>query len=938
MIIKIVGRPVFTVLIFHLALLKLSALNTTNVNQQMVVTPSVTTFMKDVYNAENQNWDVSSSDKGVVYFANSLGLLAYDGENWELHNTDNILRSVHCIGDTIYVGGNGIMGYYIESENLSTFYSLSNIQSDIWKIYSFDEDVVFQSFNRYFYLDTNGRISIERIAEGNTSYSYPLDNEIFYQVNYGALFALKPNKSSRQIIDDTILSKYMVNYISKLEQNKYLIGTRNNGLFFIENNELRPFNGELNELLKRYKINRAIHLKDDTYVFGTLDGGLIVANLSGEIKYVLNQKNGLANNRVHSLYKQDDSNLWVGTENGISHINIENPLRYLENKNIELGINYDLVEYNGYYYLCTNKGVYRNKVKPFQSYKHNLELVDGTEGHAWSLNVIDNNLFIGHNDASFIIEGDQLRKLSHIAGGYQFLRSKIDPSIIYQSSFYGLAVYKKINQQWNLYYTINNIDGPTRDVIELEDGSLLVSSQYKEAFHVYPDNELKSAQIKDLSKLTAFKNSKWIRAFTVGDDQLLVTNDTSVYYKNEQLYKAPTAMHNISYVSESINNYNFILKNGRLRLYNPNTSQFVNIPYDLSKVERNLIFKYENIRKVGDASFIICLSDGLVYSNIDSLLQHPIANKKTVLTNVEFSNDRSAETFTVDSINVIPNDFNTVTITFSALNYNSDSKYEVFLEGYHTEWRAIKNRNWVKFQNLREGEYKLMIRELGKAEITTYAFVIEPPIFRTNMAYMIYLLIVIVLAWGIRFSIEKRARWSLYKLRVKERKKRNEQLLLRTKELLNTEVKELQSEVSSKTDKLTNLLLQNTKKKEVIDNIKEELHGIKKEQRYVNARHIDKLSRMIKTNIDETKDWLVFEAAFSEAHQNFFKRLKEKHPKLTPEDLKLCAYLKVNLSSKELAPIFKITIRSVDLKIYRLKKKMDLQKDVKLKEYIQNFN
>ncbi|WP_282039013.1 triple tyrosine motif-containing protein [Saccharicrinis aurantiacus] len=930
-----------SIFILITCLLFIQNTNAASVNEDsksVVVTPSLRTFTKQDYKAENQNWSVSSSESGLVYFANSLGLLKYDGENWSLYKTDNVLRSVYCSGDTIYVGGSGLMGYFLERENLSQFHSLSNIQSDIWKIYKYNNEIVFQSFNRFFYLDKKGRIGIERLTEGNTSYSYLIDDEIYYQINYGPLYAIKPYGNSNRLVQDTLLKDYMVNYISKLNADKYLIGTLDNGLFILDNSKLTPLNGKLNSMLKKYKINRILKLNADTYVFGTLNGGVIVADITGKIKYIVNQSNGLPNNRIHSLHRQNDQNLWIGTENGISLVNLENPFRYLENRSAGLGINYDVIEYNGYFYLCTNQGVYRSKVDHTFPYEFKLELVDGTQGQVWSMYHIDDKLFLGHNTSTLLIDGEKLKQLSHIAGGYQFVQSKLNTNIIYQSSYYGVAVYKKENNNWNLFYTITNIDGPTRDVIENEDGSLIVTTQYKEAYHVYPNHEAQSAQIKDISKHATFSNSNWIRAFKIGNKNLLVTNDTSFYYEDEYLQIAPKELQGINYVSESIDDYSFILKDTELRLFNSKENNYVDIQYDLGRIESNLIFKYENIRKIADRSYVICLTDGLVYANIDSLLQHPVRNNKPIITNIYFSNDRRGEQYDVDSTQLVPYDFNTINITFSGLNYQTKSKYEFYLEGYHTEWRTIKNRNWVKFQNLREGEYTFNVKEVGNTQVSTYKFVVQPPFYRSTIAYTLYLITLVLILWLTQVFTKSIARKKLLKQRLKQRKIRNEQLLLNTKEELNTTVKELQYEVTNKTDKLTNLLLQNTKKKEVIDNIKDVLQGIKKEQRYVNARHIDNLTRMIKTNIDETKDWLVFEAAFSEAHQNFFKRLKEKHPKLTPEDLKLCAYLKVNLSSKELAPIFKITIRSVDLKIYRLKKKMDLQKDVKLKEYIQNFN
>lgn len=908
------------------------------IDQKLVVTPTITSFTKADYEAENQNWDVSSATSGAVYFANSHGLLKYDGEDWSHYKTNNILRAVYCKGDTIYVGGNGIMGYFIESENLSKFHSLSTIQSDIWQIYNFNNTIVFQSFNRFFYLDEDNRIGIERITEGNTTFSFPINDEIFYQINYGRAVAFKPHGSMRPVSNNHILSKYMVKHISEIDSSKYLLGTLNNGLFILEMNKLKPIDNQLNTLLKKYKINRIIELKDDLYAFGTMNGGLIVANLNGKIKYILNTSNGLTNNRIHSMHKQNDYNLWLGTDNGITLVNLKNPLKYLENKNNGLGINYDIIEYNEHHYISTNQGIYSAKQTFDKPYQYNLKFIEGTEGHGWNLSVIDNKLFVGHNKGTFIIENEKLSKLSDIAGGSTFLQSSKDSTIIYQSSYFGVAVYMKINNKWQLSYNIDNIDGPTRDIIEYNDGSILVTTSYKEAFHVYPSHSNKRAQIIDISKNAAFKNSMWIRAFKLGDRTLLAANDTCFYYKNEKLETAPTELQKITYVSDAIKNYCFVLRNKQLLLYNFKNKNYTEITYDLSRIENDLIFKYELIKKMSENTYVFCLSDGIAFAVLDSLIEYPATFKKPIITNINFSNDRTGEDITLDKSEITPHNFNTIKITFSALNFQSKSKYQFFLDGYHEEWRTINKRNWVKFQNLREGEYTFYLKEKGNPETVVYSFSVAPPYYRSTLAYLVYIISFMALIIGTRWALKQLTRKKQYRSLLKIRKRQSEQLLQKTTTKLNSEIKELQSEVTNKTDKLSNLLLQNTKKREVIDSIKDELQGIKKEQRYVNARHIDKLSRMIKNNFDETKDWLVFESAFSETHENFFKKLKSKHSNLSDEDLKLCAYLKVNLSSKELAPIFKITTRSVDLKKYRLKKKLNLSKEDNLKQYIKDFS
>jgi FixJ family two-component response regulator len=84
-------------------------------------------------------------------------------------------------------------------------------------------------------------------------------------------------------------------------------------------------------------------------------------------------------------------------------------------------------------------------------------------------------------------------------------------------------------------------------------------------------------------------------------------------------------------------------------------------------------------------------------------------------------------------------------------------------------------------------------------------------------------------------------------------------------------------------------------------------------------------------------DWESFARHFDQVHTDFIKRLKEKYPQLSPKDLKLCAYLRMNLVSKEIAPLLNISVRGVEISRYRLRKKMQLHAEVNLTDYMIHF-
>ena len=118
---------------------------------------------------------------------------------------------------------------------------------------------------------------------------------------------------------------------------------------------------------------------------------------------------------------------------------------------------------------------------------------------------------------------------------------------------------------------------------------------------------------------------------------------------------------------------------------------------------------------------------------------------------------------------------------------------------------------------------------------------------------------------------------------------------------------------------------------EFLNAIKEKLKDLK------DDAQVRSVIKTIDRNINNDDDWTFFENAFNNADKDFLKKVKEKHPELSSNDLRLCAYLRLNLSSKEIAPLLNISVRSVEVKRYRLRKKMNLSHDDGLTDYIINI-
>ena len=124
-------------------------------------------------------------------------------------------------------------------------------------------------------------------------------------------------------------------------------------------------------------------------------------------------------------------------------------------------------------------------------------------------------------------------------------------------------------------------------------------------------------------------------------------------------------------------------------------------------------------------------------------------------------------------------------------------------------------------------------------------------------------------------------------------------------------------------------------KGELLTRIKAELNQMMKA--VDNDKAVNELKKMIKVLSEDDridKDWEHFTQHFDKVHSDFVVRLKEKHAAISGNELKLCAYLRMNLSTKEIAQLMNISIRGVEISRYRLRKKLGITSAVNLFEYL----
>ena len=314
-----------------------------------------------------------------------------------------------------------------------------------------------------------------------------------------------------------------------------------------------------------------------------------------------------------------------------------------------------------------------------------------------------------------------------------------------------------------------------------------------------------------------------------------------------------------------------------------------------------------------------------------------------------FFRGNGEERFRDEEIPLIPYRENGLRIAYSAPRYDGKKEMEYsysLSSDPGAEWSPWSLSTSCELTNLREGEYHFSVRArdaLGQISYPdTFRFRIAPPWYRSRLAISGYLLLGLLLLSLVIWFILKRMEISRRKERLRQLKNyraREQQYqrdaLIAEKEIMNLRNEKLKETMIYRDKELANQTLHLIKKNKFLWKLKEELRKMElqahdetiKTKLALQIRRIDK-------EIDNEKQWEVFETAFDEVHEDFLKRVKERFPSLTPREMRLCAYLKMNISTKEISTLMNISIRGVEISRYRLRKKLGIGRDINLTSFI----
>lgn len=891
--------------------------------------PFVENYSKSHYQGDNQIWNVAQGNDNAMYFANNHYFLRYDGVKWEKYTLPNktIIRSILAVDNKIYSGSYKEFGYWVRKDGKMRYTSISSSTAvfddkeneEIWKIFTLNHKIYFQSFNGIFIYD--GR-SIKKIPfPFLISYCFVIDNQLLIaSVNKG-VFRLNDTKVEK-INGWSVLDNNVIHSIEKF-QDKIYIFTQKNGVFVGENGSLYPWKNPLNDILKRHNINVARFIKNNKLIIGTASKGVFIIDINKNSYQNINRSNVLNNNSILSIGLDKEHDLWLGLDNGIAHIEVNSPISIFYDNSGILGSVYSVATTKKGYLMASNHGIFEYENKQ-------LSLISNTQGQAWNISKINNKYLIGHQEGTFAYENGLVSKLNAINGGWNLIKSNIDNSYL-QATYSGVVIYNNATELTN-NIVVKGLVKPIKQVSQIRKNEIWAADNYRGLYRVLYNDKFETIKVENVTKRCKITNDFGVKIFEFRNQALFLIQNSWYTYNSisNQLEKNDlfnSNFKNISDIAAIDANHFILLQQGLLYQIYANENKFIWNLIQEKYYKGKIINDNLNIFKSKD-NYLLNLDDGFItlpskYENspkVDIKIE-AFSGENLVLSNSKISHNSELR------INIISGVFGA---TKPNLFYKIDNRPDLI---------SIQGGTIV-LNNLISSSHEIAIFHydgLRYSEISNFQFNVAQPWYFSIWMLLLYLLLIAVISylyykWNKIRYIQKLA---LQEEELKHQNKILEFQLMAENELNSKEYEKhiLELEVKTKSSEVVGKSLSLAKQSEMLESIEEILNY----QTDFNTLKSE-IKKIIKINAINKHEWETFEENLNQIHNQFSINLSKEYPSLTAKDIKLCIYLKMNLSSKEIAPMMNISFRSIEIQRYRLRKKLNLTKEENLSKFLLSFN
>ncbi len=747
-------------------------LSFSQVNKEGV--PLITNYLPKQYNAHNENWMSVVNRYGLLYFANTSGLvLEYDGKSWNSLPTSKrtVVYSLACDSNgIIYVGAQGDFGYFIPNQSGKLVYvSLTDSldqatisKQTFWKTYVDRNQQVYFCSPSFIYIYRRNKLSSVQLPQ-NSWLSFCINDEIYVSNSASGLLkyngkTFEPVKGFEKFIGSDI------QIIDEISNKEWIVF---NGAKFYKYNLAEKKCVELNNkleiwdyLIKNYAYH-TVGIQNQHRIWSTISGGVVITSNKWGKHFIINDTLGLASSQVSSVnYLPIDGTIWATTLNGISKIEYQNSIKLFSINQSLKGNVYNIKKFKNKLYVATSNGLYVLEKNRFNSYfkkvsffKDNivnyLEVIQTEQGE---------HLLVSSQNTLFEYDGLTYRRMVNQEIIAEFiLQSKFKKSIFIgaQNGLYEISDNKVIRKHTNDFIT---------SIVEDSYGNIWYSTLSNGVYCLSPDGK-----ITHYNKEKGLPVLNDVYLFIWKSDVLLCTS-RGLYYIDEgkQVKKYNNfgtwlneSEKNIISCYKGFNNQLWLNISNRLYLLTPHYDKFNVDSVTFRRIPESTIY-YVYSEPTGITW--IGTNEGLF--SYDSKWSYPKQSFNCLIRNVRLGYNDSVVfngtyphpikkiSFTQDlRYNKYIFDYkcNALTFTFAAPYYQEEhqTEYSYMLEGFDDHWSLWTKENKAIYTNIPEGKYVFKVKArniyLQESEVASFTFEILPPWYRTIWAYISYVLAAVVL-------------------------------------------------------------------------------------------------------------------------------------------------------------------------------------------------
>ena len=865
--------------------------------------PFLENFAPAQYQNKGKIWDIKTAPNGMVYMAADKGLLEYDGKNWKSFKGSNgFTRSLHVVNDSlIYTGSDLDFGVWVKNKYQGFDYSslypfqkdLQEESEEFWHVHQINDDLVFASSQNIYVYKNHQLIKIP--APSGIVDTFWSEGLLYIVGESEGVFVFEDFKL-RKLFDYPTGENPEIIAMYHNAQGMVVV-TRDQGLFQLVDGNLRRLDNPLSDNLKTSKVFSFEKIGEKYVAFGTVLKGLWIADTDHHIIHQINRHKGLPGNTILSMHYSQAGKLWLGMDYGVTSLDLKNNFTYFYDYRGDFGTGYTALLDKQTFYLGTNQGAYHSG---WVGLNNNLEflkvqIIPGTEGQVWTLENIGNTVWMGHDKGLFIISESRAERIGAQEGVWTIVPYK---DYLLTGNYNGISIYAKQGNQWTFLKKMDLILGSCNQLLVEKDNILWVNIPNFGIIRAVLNSDLHPEErlifeerIFEGSEPYLLKDSSGIRVIT-NSSQYTWDESGKIFRMEDKpfLHEQITGLLPGIYKPVILNHsYEFF------PVYNGFALKYLSADESAQKVRPGLILRKTEAFRNNDKR--------LVYNG--SQVPFPFNN------------------FRIECI--VPNRSNVL------YQYKIDDG----------EWSPWISENTFDISGLRSGDHKIIARASLGGEISdelTILIRVLPPWYGSLYAYagyfLLFLMIILLMrAWRNR-SLKKQKAALLIReknLLDEQAEKHKQEILMLEQERLKSEFEQLKQQLKSKTIELAGKAKENEEKNRLILSLKESCEKALKNQSLSKIK-LSEMHRILDSYLHV--DDKTFEIQMDELHQDFFRKLKEQFPGLSNNDLRLCAYLKIGLNSKEIADILNIQPSSSYISRSRLRKKLDLKAEEDLYDFL----